>query len=158
MRLFGRNALARLLRTFALLPALAACGDIVGVGDSDERELRRATQRWNDHRIYNYDYTVQQSCFCPAELGRAVIVMVRGGFVYDLRYESTFAPVPPFAWSAFPTVEGLFDIVDDAIYRADDVDTTFDREYGFPRLIDIDYERNAIDDELTISTSRFVIR
>jgi len=158
MRLFRRIALPPLLRAFAFLPALAACGDIVGAGDSDERELRRATQRWNDNRIFNYDYTVQQSCFCPAEIGRPVIVMVRGGFVYDLRYENTFSPVPPFAWSAFPTVEGLFDVIDDAIHRADNVDATFDRDFGFPRLIDIDYARHAIDDELTISTSRFVIR
>ena len=73
---------------------------------------------------------LRRDCFCSPETTRPVRVIVRDGFVYDLRYEDTYAPVRRLP-GVVPYGRGLFDLIDDALYRADDVDASFDRDYGF---------------------------
>ena len=56
------------------------------------------------------------------------------------------------------SIEGLFDIIQDAI--TDDVDhlaVTYDKENGYPTKIEIDYRSNAIDDEYTLIITEFEV-
>lgn len=143
------------LAGMALALLLAACPLLPGREGSDVlRDLERSQQRWRSRDIADYRYVVQRSCFCGGEVVRAVVVEVRGGEVTSRRYrdEST-----PLAWhdpTLWPSVEGLFELVRDAVERgADRVEVDYHPEHGYPVSIRIDEMLRAVDDELTITAS-----
>jgi hypothetical protein len=64
-------------------------------------------------------------------------------------------PAPAFA-EYVRDIEGLFDLIREAIERkAHKVDVSYDRVYGYPTSIDLDYLFNAVDDELQVTVSGF---
>jgi hypothetical protein len=148
----------RLVAMAALVPALSACVIVTGPDDDDD-DLDRNRRRWETSFVDHYDYTVRRHCYCGFEITEPVRVYVRFGQVVDLRYVSDGAPVPYAYAHLFPSIDGLFDIVDHAVHGgADDVDVRYDASLGFPRQIDIDYRRNAQDDELFIEAYGLIER
>jgi hypothetical protein len=58
-------------------------------------------------------------------------------------------PVPGDLAPHFPTVDGLFDVIKDAMDRdVHQLRVTYDGDTGIPVDIWIDYEANAVDEEL----------
>ena len=125
------------------------------------RELRLevAERRWNQRRPGAYVITESRGCFCPEEIAAPMVVTVmllypiEGGEVHErvdaAHYESDGSPVPELYRFAALSVEQLFAVIRDAIDRhADHLDVEYDSEYGYPRTISIDYDRQAVDDEI----------
>ena len=135
--------------------SLAACSGAT----SPDLELTAARLRWQQRQPASYDITVSRSCECtPASIG-PVVVAVRDGVVVSRTYVATGAPVAPTLADVFPAVEGLFAIITDAQRRhAASVVVHYDGELGFPSVISIDYNRQAVDDEFSISANNFVAR
>ena len=128
------------------LLALAGCGlfepgHVEGLGE--------AVARWNQRGPRDYQIVVRRECFCGSV--DPVRVTVIGGEVTERRYVTTDQPVPETLAELYPGVPGLFALVADAYHRADRVDARFDPELGFPTVVAIDYVRNAVDDELTLT-------
>ena len=74
---------------------------------------------------------------------------MRDDAIIALRFDDTGAPVPPAYYGLFPSIEGLFGIIEDAIYQdAYDLDVRYDPTYAFPREIEIDYDRGIADEEV----------
>lgn len=134
-----------------LLPLMAGCG----VLDSDRPrdQLKRAMAKWAQANLTSYDYVVQRLCFCPSV--SPIRVTVIGGQVVARIDTTTGLPVAPNQASLYPDVAGLFALVEDAYDRADAINVTFDQAYGFPTSAVIDYVKDAIDDELTLSAADF---
>ena len=113
-------------------------------------ELRVARLRWSERGPASYSITVARSCECLVESSAPVVVTVRKGAVESRRYESTGAPVPAEYAELFPPVEGLFEIIHSAQRDgAARIAVSYDRDYGYPSRIEIDFHRMYVDDEIT---------
>jgi hypothetical protein len=128
-----------------------SCSD----SESDEwervrAELERNRERWAERGFPDYDLTLRRLCFCPPELVRPVVVAVRDGEIASVTFTETGEPVDPEFARFFPDVEGLFDLVQDAIDRdADSLVVDYDAALGYPAAISIDYEAGIADEELS---------
>jgi len=124
--------------------ALAACSD--QGPQTDEFEENR--ERWRESRPEAYVYAVERLCFC-GDAGRGPVrVWVLGNTAQERRYVEGGAVVNgPYA-DLFPTVEGLFEIIQEAIPRAHELEVTYDPVSGVPVDFWIDYSANIADEEL----------
>ena len=79
-------------------------------------------------------------------------VTVTSDQVTDRTYIDSGEAVPALFQDLFPTVDGLFDVLRDAIERqAHRIDVTYDPISGVPLDVFIDYEQNIADEELGFS-------
>lgn len=142
-----------------LLSTLAGCG--LGDDDSFQRQnLAQALTRWDTKDVASYSYILELQCFCaPASELKPVLVTVKNGAVASLQYwdetPSKRAPAPASIFGPYDTVEDLFALVDDAIDRdADVLQVRYDAEYGFPDMVNVDYEAGG-SEQLFFTVSQF---
>jgi hypothetical protein len=80
-------------------------------------------------------------------------IEVQDGKAISMAYNDG-SPVPEADRSIFAqyeTIEDLFNFTQDAISRADEIHVTYDSTYGYPSIVQIDFVRNAADDELDLT-------
>lgn len=127
---------------------LAAC-DLSGPGSSTLLEIERNRARWDSVGLETYEYSVERICFCGFEARGPVRVEVRGGEATERTYVDSGEPVPETFEDLFPTVDGLFAILFEAVRRdAHSIQVTYDPVTGVPFDFFIDYEHNVADEEL----------
>lgn len=137
------------LAAVALVVGLAGC-DIAGPGDPTF-EVYRNREAWRAGRPVSYEYTVQRLCFCITDAVRPVRVRVDGDSVTSRVYADDGTPVPSQYAESFPSVDGLFQLILEAMDAdADEIDVVYDPDSGVPIEIAIDYIEMAADDELTV--------
>jgi len=126
MRRLARSSIAML---FAV--GLAACQPAT---TGPEAGLAAARARWAARGPDSYAVTVARSCECLSEMAGPVRVVVSGKVVQSRTYlPSGTAVSAPYA-SAFPSVEALFGMIDEAIKRGDvKVTAEYDRTLGYPK-------------------------
>ncbi|MFP5355336.1 MAG: DUF6174 domain-containing protein [Gemmatimonadota bacterium] len=153
-----RSPLARLLSALALALTASACTVITGPDDEwdfEQRDLTRAERTWSSNFIDDYEYVVRRNCFC-AMGGVSVRVVVQNDRVVAREIEGTATPLPSSMAYWYPTIDGLFAILQDAIdRRAYRIDATYDYDYGFPTDFYIDYDRHIADEEEGYTLIRF---
>jgi hypothetical protein len=129
------------------LPLTAGCRGIFDPDYNEERDYERSRDRWYSRNVFEYEVTVDRRCECLYT--GPIRMLVRDGIPVSAvdRY-SGFA-VPASVLRYYPSVEELFDLIDDAIYgRSHDVDVSYDHSYGYPRVTYIDYEQFYTDDDI----------
>lgn len=139
----------------AVLPvvSLAACS-IFGPDDRLDDELAGARARWASVGPDSYTFTLQRICFCLPESSGPARVTVIDGAVSGVVYAESGEPVPEQYAYGFPSVGGLFDVIEEALEQdAARVDVTYDPETGVPIDIFIDYHEGVADEELGFSAS-----
>lgn len=138
-------------RTFwlaALSTLLLSCGSL-GPGDGRLIELLGHQARWNTRGPGSYVYAVERLCFCPEEYRGPVRVRVQDGVAVERVYVASGLAVPPAIADAFPTVDGLFELLRSAIDAdAFEVRVTYDPTLGVPIDLWIDYNEMTADEEL----------
>jgi hypothetical protein len=123
---------------------MAGCTPITEAGG----DLLEARRRWQRVAPASYDITVRHGCFCPSEATRPVVVTVTDGQVVRRRYVDDGSDVDPRFASTFPSVDGLFAIIADALDRdAASMNATYHPFWGHPLSISIDYVAQMADDE-----------
>jgi hypothetical protein len=120
-------------------------------------ELSRARSRWQAAKINHYTYRLMVGCFCPFQDKMPLKIEVQDGQVVSMTYPdgspvsgqdlATFAP--------YQTIDSLFDFTSVAVGKADEIKTEYDPKYGYPTRVQIDYIKQAMDDELALSVSDF---
>jgi hypothetical protein len=147
---------ARALVGVALLVSpIIACDSITGVDDLSraQSELDRNWDRFQSSAPLSYSYTVRVACDCTSDVTRPVTVWVDRGSIEYVLYADDNRPVPLSISNSFPSVEQLFDAIQDAIDRqADYIDVDYDVTYGYPTNVYIDYDRRTADEELSLTT------
>jgi hypothetical protein len=94
-------------------------------------------------------YAIERLCFCLDEWRGPTRITVVGVDPTERVYVDTGDPVPMQAEDAFPSVDGLFAIIEDALDKdAHSVEVIYDPSTGVPLEIRIDYIELAIDEEL----------
>lgn len=145
-------------QTIALAALVVSASCYQASDAAADANLRVAHTRWTRSGVQDYSVVVQYLCFLRAQsicpYTRPVHFTVRGKVVSRVDAE-TEQPVPQ-AGSRITDIEGLFDLVRQAIDRhAYRIAVSYDATYGYPKLIEIDYLENGIDDELQIKVSSF---
>lgn len=120
-------------------------------------ELRVRRERWAAQRILDYQLTLSRSCFCSAEGAGLVVLTVLEGEPAEWQYFLSGDPIAPEWRSVFPTVDGLFDFVEDAIDRgAESIEVRYDEDLGLPTTIRIDYRLAAVDEEIAYEVEKLI--
>lgn len=148
---FWRGAMLTVL----LAAPLASCSALqTGPDDEVQTELNRQRRRWRAQSIDDYTYTVQRICFCLPDYTAPVRVRVRDGAVTERSYAERSGEVPAEDARFWPPVEGLFDLVQDAIDRdAHSIQVQYHPELGYPTSVQIDYDQMMADEELGMTAS-----
>ena len=128
----------------ALLPLLVACSAVDGPAAVENRR-----EQWLAQAPAHYQVDQDISCFCVPP--RAVRVEVRDNQVVAVTNRETGAAVPHEIWGSFYSVQGLFDLIEDARkLNAEKLEVTYHPTDHYPTSITIDYRTQAADDELWI--------
>ena len=118
-----------------------------------------ARDRWTAHRPPSYEFTLTLSCFCGPEVRRPAVIAVTGTTVTSRTYADDGTSFPAQYASAFPSIDGLFDMLADAGSRPTGrAVATYDSVTGYPLTISLDYAANVADDESYYVVSGFKVR
>ena len=123
------------LGIIALVATLAVGGckaDITGPAS----ELATARARWAMVGPASYSVVVSRSCECLEAAVGPVLVSVRNGVAQSRQYTRTGAPVDASRGDWFPTVEGLFAVIEAAIRDGiQPMDIQYDPALGYPTRV-----------------------
>ncbi|MFT5144428.1 MAG: hypothetical protein ACI80V_003165 [Rhodothermales bacterium] len=114
-------------------------------------DLDEARERWEQWGLDDYDIDLTRSCFCIG--AGAMTVLVRDDTVAAVLQQDSPWSFDQGWWQYIPTVDGLFDLAEEAQKDAFRVDITFSQTHGYPVEISIDWIENAVDDEISYSVS-----
>ena len=139
--------------------ALAACS----MGSRSEIEQNR--EKWQNADFSHYRFHLTVGCFCVFSQDMPLIIEVQNGEMVSMEYQSgneidastreyfqRFATIDKI----FAEIEKDFQTVDsgDASQdKADEVIVEYDETYGFPTQVNVDFVKEAIDDELYLTLS-----
>ena len=117
-----------------LVLGAAACGNSTAPSD----ELAAARSRWGRLGPPSYTMTIRVVCECTPEMAGPVVVEVTNGSVTSRTYVQAGTPVSAEYFASFPTVEGLFALVENAI-RTDTkpLVARYDSALGYPTRIEL---------------------
>ena len=121
-------------------------GEVFADSNSAQTALDRGIDRWMSHNMSDYDYRYSADCPtwpCDDPLdSRQKNVQVRNGTIasVELTYNWDDAELLPEHIDAVKTPEDLFAVIQSAIDdNADTIQTEYDRNYGHPTYVYIDY-------------------
>ncbi len=114
----------------------------------EKAELARNRERWAGQHPTNYRYTWANGCFCPASATGPFVVTVHGDAV-SIAPAKAGGPAPIAQLK--PGIEDTFATAAQALEKAEDVTITYDPTYGYPTAVGIDWVKNAVDDEESVT-------
>jgi hypothetical protein len=135
-----------------LLIATLAC---VALGAAAQpAELAAGRSAWRAAKLVDYEYGYRKYCACHPDSPPETIVTVRGGEVVGVRHRPVDSANEVQAEARnlkyYWTIDELFELIDSAQRRGAQVRASYDPKRGFPTEIHIDYDKNAIGDELDV--------
>jgi hypothetical protein len=135
-----------------LLIATLACVAL-GAG-AQPAELAAGRSAWRAAKLVDYEYGYRKYCACHPDSPPETIVTVRGGEVVGVRHRPVDSANEVQAEARnlkyYWTIDELFELIDSAQRRGAQVRASYDPKRGFPTEIHIDYDKNAIGDELDV--------
>ena len=138
-----------LIALFILTLTLSAC--------KGTSELNENRAKWDSLGVAHYRYELTISCFCPFMEVMPVTVEVRDGQIVSLTDVNGQPLTEEFraTFEKAATVEGLFAVAEENLSNADQVEVTYDAQYGFPASIVVDQIKMAVDDEIAYYVGAF---
>jgi hypothetical protein len=130
--------------------AAAACGVTGPSGRhaGEQARLDQARAQWRAQAVVDYTYVFSRGCFCVEEYREPVTITVRGRTVESVVTVATGAAREA---AQYPTIEGLFDLVQDAIDDdAATIHTEYDPARGFLTSGYFDISERLADEELSV--------
>jgi len=140
---------------------ISSC-DSISDGRKDDN-FRTNLNLWKEQNIENYSFEFSKLCYCSGLFNPSIIVVKADTIqaVLDpetgeaLRDPQTEELVFPKFSESFLTIDELFDIIDSARQKADKLIVEYNQKTGYPEYIEIDYIKEAIDDEVTYRVDSF---
>ena len=132
--------------------ALAACSA------GSQSEIERNEKTWQDANISHYRFNLFVGCFCVFSQDMPLVIEVQNGDVVSMEYQSgkEIDATNSELFEKYATIERIFsELKKDMNGEADEVVVTYDPTYGFPTQVNIDFIKNAVDDELALTISNF---
>ena len=156
------------LLLFVLAVVLSACTSIANAGQP-KSEVQEARDKWQAAHASHYRYTLFIGCFCAFRDEMPLVVEVKDGEVVSLESQTgkELNPANMEFYERYLTIDRIFDgiesgfkiegNVDTAGDVADEITVTYDEKYGFPSQVNIDFIKNAVDDELSLQITDFEV-
>lgn len=146
-----------------LLVLLVAGSPVAGAGCTasepsiDARNLEAARTRFASRSQPSYAFTWRiLSCFCSSDSLRPTRITVTNGAITRAVFVDDQRPVAEPERGLLRTIDGVFALIEQAIADgADELQVTYDDQYGFPAMLSIDPARTTSDDELSLQLSNF---
>jgi hypothetical protein len=133
-------------------------GLIVGRNAEVRAEIAAQRLKWATQRIDDYQLTFSRTCFCAPEGAGLVVLTVLAGEPVEWLYYLSGDPIEPEWQAVFPTIDGLFDFLDDAIDRgAERIEVAFDPDIGLPTTVRVDYRLAAADEEIGYEVEKLLL-
>ena len=139
-----------------LAAVLSACGVTGPSGRhaGEQARLDQARAQWRAQSIVDYTYVFSRGCFCVEDYREPVTITVRGRTIESV--VSVAGGVPRDA-AQYPTIEGLFDLVQNAIDEdAATIRTEYDPARGFLASAYFDISERIADEELSVQATALV--
>jgi hypothetical protein len=141
----------RLAAAAALLALFGSGCQDMGPGDAgllDDIALHRAL--WASKRPSAYVYELQRICECTVDAQGPVRIRVQGTTVVERSYTASGVPVASGLAGVFPSMEGLFDLLEEAAKKDPwYMNMNWDPELGYPRDLYVDLKSNVMNDEIS---------
>jgi hypothetical protein len=141
-----------LVAAIAIAIAVAACSPV-----DYESDLQTNKQKWETAEISSYEMDLRRGCFCSDDITRPMHLVVTDGRT-TISYADDGSRVTGEALESMLVggVEKIFDAIDFVLSRNPDrLLIEYDEEFGFPQIIKIDPNADAIDDELDLWITNF---
>jgi hypothetical protein len=140
-----------LIAILILALTLSACGA--------KSDLAKNHEKWTSSGVSHYRFELTISCFCPFMDVIPVTVEVKDGKIVSMTDVNGQPLKEEFAqtFEEAATVEGLFAVAEENIANADEVEVTYDAQYGFPASIVVDRIKMAVDDEISYYVGAFKV-
>ena len=123
-------------------------------------DLENARQKWQEANVSHYRFNLNMVCFCAFAENMPLVVEVQDGQVTSMEYQNgnEIDTTSLEFFQRYETIDKIFSELEKAAGgEADEVTVSFDDTYGFPEQIDIDFVKEAIDDELVMTISGFEV-
>lgn len=122
-----------------------------------QTEVERNQEKWQEAGISHYRYELFVGCFCVFSQDMPLVVEVQDGEVVSMEYQSgnEIDAANRETFEKYSTIDRIYSELEADLEKADEVIVTYDPTYGFPTKINIDYIKDAIDDELALTVSNF---
>ena len=106
-------------------------------------DLERRRSIWEARNLRDYQIDYQNKTFLPPEEMKPVFITVRSSSIESVVYQSNGQPVQE---GSYPDVEGLFELVQDAIsLKYEEISVTFDPQLGYPTSAWLSWDRRVAD-------------
>lgn len=131
---------------------LAACSM------GSQTEIERNKEKWQDANVSHYRYSLFVGCFCVFSQDMPLVIEVKDGEVVSMEYQNgnEIDATSRELFEKYATIDRIFsELEKDINGEADEVVVTYDSTYGFPAEVNIDFIKNAVDDELALTVSNF---
>ena len=131
---------------------LAACSM------GNQTEIERNKEKWQDANVSHYRYNLFVGCFCVFSQDMPLVIEVKDAEVVSMEYQNgnEIDASSRELFEKYATIDRIFsELAKDINGEADEVIVTYDPTYGFPAEINIDFIKDAIDDELALTVSNF---
>ncbi|WP_163834176.1 DUF6174 domain-containing protein [Spartinivicinus ruber] len=119
-------------------------------------EVATYLAKWYKDNYSNYTYIYRYFCFC-AESGKSFTVDVRDNEVKKVTYTDTNQEVPESHMSMFDTIDGLFADLVKANKSAHKINVQFNKRFGNPSSVYIDYDPRIADEETAYSIDQIFV-
>jgi hypothetical protein len=117
-------------------------------------DLAAGRNAWRAAKLVDYEYGYRKYCACHPDSPPETVVTVHGGEVVAVRHRPVGSATEVQAEARnlkyYWTIDELFELIESAQRRGAHVRATYDPQRGFPTEIHIDYDENAIGDELDV--------
>ncbi len=128
------------------IPFTLACSNIFG---SERGTWEDNLAKWERSGFETYRYRFERRCFCGLS-SEPMFILVSNESVWSVTNAATGEAIEEGHGDFYLTVDGLFDTIRDAIDRdAHKLSVVYHHVYGYPISVDIDYEENTIDEEVS---------
>ena len=145
---------------------LSACATVANAGEP-KSEVEQARDKWQAANISHYRFNLFLGCFCIFTENMPLVIEVKDGQVVSMEYQNGKEIDPSLMeiFQRYETIDKIFDgiergfkiegNVDTAGDVADEVTVTYDATYGYPTQVNIDFIKDAVDDELSLQITNF---
>ena len=131
---------------------LAACSM------GSQTEIERNKEKWQDANISHYRFNLFVGCFCVFSQDMPLVIEVQNGEVVSMEYQSgkEIDAGSRELFDRYATIDRIFaELEKDLNGEADEVVVKYDPTFGFPTEVNIDFIKDAIDDEQALTVSNF---
>ena len=120
-------------------------------------ELEKNQSKWQAADISHYRFSLMVGCFCAFSDKMPLSIEVKDGKIISMFYNdgTVISDSDRMNFSQYATIPTLFSFTKDVLKKADEVNIQYNEKYGFPSSVQVDYIKNAADDELSLTVMNF---